>query len=281
MICGLLTTLFVCCETPDISDDEEAEESQGNLKVSIYQIEQTPFSALTRAETGIACSRLNFIIYDEEGVRVKQVPQQYPSANFGTASFLLPDGDYQLVVLGHSSNGNPKSTDIKKIGFTNAQGFTDTFLYYSKISVRDEPEDLEVTLKRVVSLCRFEITDDYPADVTKLEFNYTGGSGTLDATTGFGSVKSTQIVSFDVTSGQKHFDLYTFLHDTEGTIHLKVTALDDDDNEIYKIERLEIPMKQNQVTWMTGALFTGGTTGSTDITIVINTDWEGETHLTF
>lgn len=154
-------------------------------------------------------------------------------------------------------------------------------MYYSKISVRDEPEDLEVTLKRVVSLCRFEITDDYPADVTKLEFNYTGGSGTLDATTGFGSVKSTQIVSFDVTSGQKQFDLYTFLHDTEGTIHLKVTALDDDDNEIYKIEGLEIPMKQNQVTWMTGALFTGGTTGSTDITIVINTDWEGETHLTF
>lgn len=278
--CGLLATLFTNCENPVITDDEGAEDPQGNLKVSIYQIEQTPFAALTRAEAGIACSRLNFVVYDEGGTRVKYVNQTSDMANFGTASFQLPEGDYQVVVLGHSSNGNPKSTDIKKINFSNSQGYTDTFLYYSQVTVTDEPEDLNISLERIVSLCRFEITDDYPGDVSKLRFYYTGGSGTLDATTGFGSVASKQELFFDVDPDQKQFDLYTFLHDTEGTVHLTVTALDDSDNVLYERE-FDVPMKRNQITWMTGAFFTGGGSGSTGITITINTDWAGESRHNF
>lgn len=280
LFCGLLTTLFTNCENPVIPDDEGSEDPQDNLKVSIYQIEQTPFSALTRAEAGIACNRLNFIIYDEEGTRVKYVNQTSDMTGFGTASFQLPEGDYQMVVLGHSSNGNPKSTDIKKINFSNSQGFTDTFLHYSKVTVTDEPEDLNVSLNRVVSLCRFEVTDDYPVDVSKMRFHYTGGSGTLDATTGFGSVASKQEIEFEINSGQKRFDLYTFLHNTEGTVHLTVTALDDSDNVLYERE-FDVPMKRNQITWMTGAFFTGGGAGSTGITITINTDWAGESRQNF
>ena len=278
--CGLLATLFTSCESPVITDDEGDEDPLGNLKVSIYQIEQTPFSALTRAESSVACSRLNFIVYNEGGERVKYDNQTLDNANFGTASFQLPEGNYQLVVLGHSSNGNPKSTEIKKINFTNAQGFTDTFWYYGKVTITDEPEDLKVELKRIVSLCRFVITDDYPEDVAKLVFNYTGGSGTLDATTGLGSVNSKQEVSFDVNPDQKQFDLYTFLHDTEGTIHLTATAFDDSGNEICKREGFEVPMIRNQITWMTGAFFTGGA-GSTGVTITINADWADESHISF
>ncbi len=281
LFCGLLAALFTSCENPAIFGNEETEDPQGNLKVSIHQIEQTPFSALTRAEAGIACTRLNFVVYDEFGVRVDQENQQSTDANFGTASFQLPEGDYQLVVLGHSSKGNPKSTDIKKINFTNAQGFTDTFWYYGKVTITDELEDQEVELKRIVSLCRFVITDDYPEDVAKFEFNYTGGSGTLDATTGLGSVNSKQDVSFEVNPDQKQFDLYTFLHDTEGSIYLTVTAFDDSGNEICKRERIEVPMKQNQITWMSGPFFVGGGSGSTGVTITINTDWAGESHVSF
>ena len=280
LFCGLLVTLFTSCENPAIFGNEETEDPQGNLKVSIHQIEQTPFSALTRAEAGIACTRLNFVVYDEFGVRVDQENQQSTDANFGTASFQLPEGDYQMVVLGHSSNGNPTLTNAKKITFSNKIGFSDTFLYSKKITVTDEPENLEVELKRIVSLCRFVITDDYPEDIARIRFYYTGGSGAFDATTGFGSVASKQEVFFDVDSDQKQFDLYTFLHDTEGTIHLKVTALDDSGNEICKREGIEVPMKQNQITWMSGAFFTGGA-GSTGVTITINTDWAGESHVTF
>lgn len=279
IICGLLATLFTSCESPVITDDEETEDPQGNLKVSIYQIEQTPFSALTRAESGIVCSRLNFAVYDEGGARVKQVNQLSSETNFGTATFQLPEGDYQLVVVGHSSSGNPTMTDLKKIAFSNKLGFTDTFLYSKKITVTDEPNDLKVELKRIVSLCRFVITDDYPDDVARMRFYYTGGSGAFDASTGFGSVASKQEVFFDVDPDQKRYDLYTFLHDTEGTVHLTVTALDSGDNVICE-RPFDIPMIQNQITWLTGAFFTGGA-GSTGVTITINADWAGESHISF
>ena len=276
---SFLALLLSNCENPVITDDDRME-PQGNLKVSIYQIEQTPFSALTRAESGIACSRLNFIVYDESGSRLNQVSQKVEEPGFGTTAFQLEEGIYQLVVVGHSASGNPTTTNLSKIQFTNGTGYTDTFLYYGEVTVGTEQTDWEVSLHRIVSLCRFVITDDIPAEVRKLRFYYTGGSGAFDAATGLGSVASKQSVTFDVQEGQKQFDLYTFLHNPSDNIALKVTALDASDN-ILRERDFDVPMKQNEVTWLTGSYFTGSTSGSTGITITINTDWAGETHQNF
>lgn len=276
---SFLALLLSNCESPVITDDERME-PQGNLKVSIYQIEQTPFSALTRAESGIACSRLNFIVYDESGSRLNQVSQKVEEPGFGTTAFQLEEGIYQLVVVGHSASGNPTTTNLSKIQFTNATGYTDTFLCYGEITIGEEPVDYEVSLDRIVALCRFVITDDIPAEVRKLRFYYTGGSGAFDAATGLGSVASKQSVTFDVQEGQKQFDLYTFLHNPSDNIALKVTALDASDN-VLRERDFDVPMKQNEVTWLTGSYFTGSTSGSTGISITINTDWAGETHQNF
>ena len=75
---------------------------------------------------------------------------------------------------------------------------------------------------------------------------------------------------------------YTFLHDTEGTIHLTVSALDASGNELYKRE-FDVPMQQNHITWLSGTFFEGsGSSSTTTITgVTVNTDWAGETHLTF
>lgn len=276
---SFLALLLSNCENPVITDEERME-PQGNLKVSIYQIEQTPFSALTRAESGIACSRLNFIVYDESGSRLNQVSQKVEEPGFGTTAFQLEEGIYQLVVVGHSASGNPTTTNLSKIQFTNGTGYSDTFLYYGEVTVGTEQTDWEVSLHRIVSLCRFVITDDIPAEVRKLRFYYTGGSGAFDAATGLGSVASKQSVTFDVQEGQKQFDLYTFLHNPSDNIALKVTALDASDN-ILRERDFDVPMKQNEVTWLTGSYFSGSTSGSTGITITINTDWAGETHQNF
>lgn len=276
---SFLALLLSNCENPVITDEERME-PQGNLKVSIYQIEQTPFSALTRAESGIACSRLNFIVYDESGSRLNQVSQKVEEPGFGTTAFQLEEGIYQLVVVGHSASGNPTTTNLSKIQFTNGTGYSDTFLYYGEVTVGTEQTDWEVSLHRIVSLCRFVITDDIPAEVKKLRFYYTGGSGAFDAATGLGSVASKQSVTFDVQEGQKQFDLYTFLHNPSDNIALKVTALDASDN-ILRERDFDVPMKQNEVTWLTGSYFSGSTSGSTSISITINTDWAGETHQNF
>lgn len=274
---ALMAILFGC-ESPDLSNLDDSDDPQANLKVSIYQMGSTPFTALTRAVDN--CTRVNFAVYTQAGTRVKQVNQQTGDANFGLASFQLEAATYQLVVVAHSSNGNPTMTDLRKIQFTNAQGFTDTFMHTQTVEVTDEQQEISVTLDRIVSLCRVVFTNDIPADVATLQFQYTGGSGAFDATTGLGCVKSTQKMEFSVASGQREFDLYTFLHSTEGTIHLKATALDNAGNVLYERE-FDVPMKQNEVTWFSGPFFGGNGTGSTGVVITINTDWAGETHLTF
>ena len=133
-----------------------------------------------------------------------------------------------------------------------------------------------------MALCRFEITDEYiPSEVKKIRFYYTGGSGAFNAATGLGSVNSKQTMTFDVSGGQKQFDLYTFLHDKESAINLKVTALDGDDNVLYERD-FDVPMAQNHITWLSGAYFTGsGSSASVISGVTVNTDWAGETHLTF
>ena len=288
--CGIVITLVLIaamtlasCEKVIFPDEYETSGGEnGNLRVRVFQIDKTPFASATRATASEACSRLNFAIYNNDGSRVKQVNQLATDKNFGTASFQLDEGDYFLVVVGHSANGNPTMTNPQKISFTNAQGYTDTFLSSGDITIEDEPLDIDVTLERIVALCRFCITDDFSAEVAKMQFYYTGGSGAFSAYTGLGSVNSKQTVTFDVTDGsQKQFDLYTFLHEQADNIALKVTALDAAGNILYERD-FDVPMEQNHITWLTGSFFNGSGSSSTAVTgVTVNTDWAGETHLTF
>lgn len=281
-MCAIVAlSVMVSCEKPLMG--VESDEPEGNLKVTVFEMEKTPFGSLTRvAEPASAmCKRLNFAIYTLDGTRVKQVNQTSDAEEFGTASFQLEEGDYQVVVVGHSSNGNPTMTDPTCIKFTNAQGYTDTYLWSGVVTIGAEPMDFQVSLDRIVALCRFVITDDFPADVKQMRFYYTGGSGAFDANTGLGCVNSKQDVKFSVATGQKQFDLYTFLHDVEGTIHLTVTGLDAAGNELYN-RQFDVPMQQNYITWLTGAFFNGSGSSSTTIGgVTVNTDWAGETHITF
>ncbi len=272
------------CEKVAIPESDASEELNGNLRISVYQIEQTPFASSTRTTeaASAACTKLNFAIYDEGSSRLKQINQQSSADDFGSVAFQLDEGTYQLVVVGHSANGNPTMTDPTKIQFSNATGYTDTFLCYGEVTIGEDPVDYEVSLDRIVALCRFVITDDIPAEVKKMRFYYTGGSGAFNAMTGLGCVASKQEVKFDVTpTGSKQFDLYTFLHDQSDNIALTVTALDADGNELYS-RQFDVPMQQNNITWLSGAFFNGSGSSSTTISgVTVNTDWAGETHLTF
>ena len=62
---------------------------------------------------------------------------------------------------------------------------------------------------------------------------------------------------------------------------MKVTALDASGNELY-VREFDVPMEQNHITWLTGTFFNGSGSSSTSVTsVTVNTDWAGETHLTF
>ena len=173
-------------------------------------------------------------------------------------------------------------TNLGKIQFTNSTGYTDTFLCYGEVNIGEEPVELNISLDRIVALCRFVVTDDIPAEVKKLQFYYTGGSGAFNAVTGMGCVNSKQTVTYDVaTVSEKQFDLYTFLHEPSDNIVLTVTALDASGNELHS-RQFDVPMQQNHITWLSGAFFDGSGLSSTSITgVTVNTNWDGETHLTF
>ena len=290
VMCAVIA--LMSCEKPIIADEDESGATKGNLRVSVFQIEKTPFASFTRAANNATTraseaasavvTRLNFAIYDQAVLRLKQVNQETSAADFGHASFQLEEGTYQLVVVGHSANGNPTMTNPAKIQFTNATGYTDTYIYYSEVTISEDAVDMQVSLDRIVALCRFVVTDDIPADVRKMQFYYTGGSGAFNAATGLGSVASKQTVTVDVTDGsQKQFDLYTFLHEQSDNIALKVTALDASGNALDERE-FDVPMEQNHITWLSGEFFNGSGSSSTTITgVTVNTDWAGETYLTF
>ena len=298
-LCAMLAVVVLAsCEKALFDQEETSGDSSGdpngNLTVSVYQIEQMPFAsqdggpethrAGTRAAVTDYCNRLNFAIYEMDGSRVKQVNQTSDNAGFGTASFSLEEGEYQLVVLAHSSNGNPTMTNPQKIQFSNSTGYTDTFLYYTTVTVTEEHQTLSVSLERIVSMCRFVMNDAIPAGVNKLEFYYTGGSGAFSATTGLGNVNSKQKMTFSVTAGQSGtmYDLYTFLHQQDDDITLTVTAYDSADNVLYERE-FDVPMTRRKITRLSGDFFTGDPSASGDVgvTISINGDWDGQTDVTY
>ena len=292
-LCILCTLLSLSSCEKAITDDDtavsgSAADKDANLRVTVFSIEKTPFETFTRAATPAseACTRLNFAIYDEGGSRVKLVNQTSAEADFGKASFQLEPGTYQLVVVGHSASGNPTMTDPTKVQFTNATGYTDTYLCCATVTIGEDKLDYKVSLDRITALCRFVLTDtEIPAEVKKMHFYYTGGSGAFNAQTSLGCVNSKQDVKFDVSASQKQFDLYTFPYkSTEGTIHLTVSALDASGVEITQRD-FDVPMQQNYITWVSGSFFgSSGSdpTGGAGITsVTVNTDWAGETHDTF
>ena len=251
--------------------------------MDVLEVGNWSFESLTRGDQTASevCNRLNFAIYDMGGSRLKQINQEKGKAGFGTVSFQLEEGDYELVVVAHSSKGNPTMTNPAKIQFTNATGYTDTFLYTGKVSVDEESEGLTISLNRITSLCRFVITDDIPESVKKIQFYYTGGSGAFDAATGMGCVASKQTVTFDLTSeSRKQFDLYTFLHEPSDQIALKVTAMDADGKELY-VREFDVPMERNRVTRLSGNFFDVSGSSTTIGGITINAEWDGETNVEF
>ena len=278
--CLNMVLCLFSCEKPMIPDVSKAE---ANLVVTVWQMNIEPFpTGRTRTEISDLCSRLNYAIYDMSGKRVRQVNQQSGDEEYGTAYFKLPAGKYQVVVVGHSSNGNPTMTNPAKIQFKNDQGFTDTFLNNDSVTLDDDSRiTLNTNPHRIVSLCRFVVSDPIPNDVARMRFQYKGGSGAFDASTGLGSVNSTQTEFFPVEAGRDSttFDLYTFLHDQEGTIHLQASAYDANDNVLNERE-FDVPLKRRKVTKLTGPYFTSS--GASIVIIIgIDDEWEGEEVITY
>lgn len=235
-------------------------------------------SAVTRSNAGVY-TRLNFVVFDDDGERVDQINQEVGDDDFGEAHFTLPLGTYRLALVAHSAKGNPsvnKRTfdndgQVKKhesISFTNDKGFTDTFFDSQLVEIGEDAVTVPFDLKRVVSMVRFVPTDVIPAQTDSIRIYYEGGSGSLDAVTSYGNVHSKQIMWF---APEAPFEIYTI--PWQDSDYLKVTiGAYQGTNLLTSTDIENIPIRRNTITTCKGNLFDGKVT-NVSFSFTLETTW--------
>ena len=136
LVCGVMVLAgATSCEKMNVEGTEDAS-GPANVVLRVGSIEQVPFPAITRATVESLCTRLNFDVYDDQGMKVDYVNQKATDANFGTASFQLDEGHYYLVVVAHSGSKNPSFYVNEKVTISGSE-LGDTFWCCEEIEVGD------------------------------------------------------------------------------------------------------------------------------------------------
>lgn len=263
----LTATLFACVNSIMDGNGEGKE-----ITFTVSGMQEITHESMTRGEMNISelCTHLTIALY-QKNVRVIKIDQNQDNEGFGTIATHLPYGEYTLVCVAHSSEGNATTTNLEKITFP-SNYITDTFLYCKEITVSEDSENIQhLSLKRMVAKLELELTDKIPDDVHLVEIGYTGGSSTLSAPLGRGVVNSRQHEEFSVVPGSANcvFEVYTFPWDEEGELKVTVTAYDEDNNDVFSRVLENVPIKRNQITRYKGNLFGKGISGS----ITADSDW--------
>lgn len=280
-----LTALLSACEKGYEAETEvstTAEEGSTTVSFNIVSISQTDFDgtvyATRAADLSEYCTRINLAAFDASGTK-STVNQTSSDSDFGTLTLSLSEGTYDVVILAHSGTGNATISSVDEIKFTNNK-MTDTFLYYTQITV-EGTTSYDISLARVVAMFRLIVTDATPSDVAQMQFYYTGGSSTLDATTGFGCVNSRQTEVRDVDdtayTGQSQYEVYTLPHATDDSLKIVVSALDSLGTTLYERTFTDVPVTVNKITQYTGEFFGASTEqGASTLTLTISDEWSLE-----
>lgn len=278
-----LTLIVVSCEKPYVGIQPEQQETP-NVTFRITSFEQIDFDGpSSRAVVDVSqiCSRINLVVYDGE-TKVKSIAQKAADDDFGNLAMTLSQGTYNVAIIAHSTDASATVSSLDKISF-NHNVISDTFLYYGEITVGEQPKAYDVQLRRVVAMFRLTLTKPLPENIAQLKFYYTGGSSTLSATTGYGSVNSKQTVVLEASPDQQTYEVYTFPHAESGKLKMTITALDASQNAIFERLFEEVPVTRNKITLYKGDLFDGNTPENTASSFAIKaeTDWDEESLYTF
>lgn len=258
VMCGVMLLTGASCEKMVIGSEADEE---ANVVVTVSSIEQTPFKSMTRATLADVCTRVSFIIFNKEGVRVDQKNQEIGDEDFGQVRFTLPVGDYRLVIVAHSAHGNPtvnKRTTSKNesVSFSNTNGFSDTFFDSRNLTVGEEPVALEIDLTRIVAMIRFINEDPLPVNADSVKIFYTGGSGSIDALSGWGNVKSEQYVGFGRAHLSSPYVVYTIPRLDSDALDVTVSTFQNTD--LLTATKINgVPIRRNSITTCRGAIFNG------------------------
>lgn len=290
-----LVMLLASCEQPLLTEPEIDDDTH-KVTLNIMGYTMMPFTSTAKAD-GSADSRaalsvvshIDLAVFDADGNKVTKLNQKENDAEFGKPSLILADGTYALVVIAHSCSGVATISSAEEVTFPNNK-VTDTFYACSKLVVSKATTSQNVTLTRPVAMVRVILADtSLPEKFAQLQLYYTGGSSTFNPSTGYGSKNSRQTELRTVADarrdaqGQPVFEIYTFPHDSEGTLKLTLTAQDANGTAIATEKVLEtVPVAVNYITEANGNLFPVTSSSTTSaIAFSINDTWAGSHSLNF
>lgn len=283
--------LLTACEKPLSAENDGNSEivDPNNVKVRFNadKVDNEKFDATNEASRASAqslnnvCSRISMAIFDSDGNKIKTVNQTSADSKFGHFDISIAKGDYSIVFIAHNGSGNPTISSPDEIKFANNK-VTDTFYYYSEITI-DNNSDYNITLQRATAMFRLVVRDTTPNSIKQMKFYYTGGSSTLDATTGCGCVNSKQTeyrtVSSTAYTGESEYEVYTFPHDSEKAMNFEVSAQNGTSaNSTVKYTKTfeKIYLKRNTITQYSGYFYGEAPEGGRGFDIRIDDEWEQE-----
>lgn len=273
---GVVCFFLSSCEKAFVenSGEETGEGKRIVLHLDMYDQLSFDDECSTRAVTTMdkVCTRINMVVFQGD-TKVKTINQTIDNDDFGKLSFVLPQGEYEVVIIAHSGNGAATITS-EKVTFPNNK-VTDTFYTYLKLTV-EESAEYTLQLKRAVAMFRLNIEDVIPDKVKQMKFYYTGGSSTFNAKTGYGCVNSKQTELRDVndiirSTNPASFEVYTFPHAEKGELKMTVSALNASSEIIVEKIFEKVPVAINQITQYAGHFFSSSPDDGT-IEFVLHTD---------
>ena len=224
-------------------------------------------------------TRMTMVLYQDD-VRVDYVNQENSDPGFGTMSVDLDPGTYQLVVLAHSGQRTPTTTNCHKISFS--APLTDVFSYYGDVTIGKEASEKTVQLTRAVAKIQLNITDEIPEGVSFFNYIYKGASVSFDPATQIGVVSSTRRnVEIEKAEGVKTFELYTFVSSDNQTVDWDFAGYSESNEVIGSKKFSDIPVSLRKVTKIDSPVFDGVIEGPTDITFTFDDTWDGVVDYTF
>ena len=280
----IATLLFAACEKYVAEEGTQSESKvvDGNLVVKAECV-------VTRAgetEEGQEAlplkdrfTRMTMVLYQND-VRVDYVNQDNLDKDFGTMSVDLDPGTYQLVVLAHSGQRSPTTTNCHKISFS--APLTDVFSYYGDVVVGKEVNKVTVQLTRAVAKIQLTVTDEIPAGVSFFNYIYKGASVSFDPATQKGVASTTRRnVEVEKADGVKTFELYTFVSSDDQTVDWDFAGYSSEKEVLGSKKISNIPVALRNVTKIESKVFDGVIEGPTDISVTVDDTWDGVINYTF
>ena len=235
-------------------EDDTSRPVEGNVTVRLSTYDKT---SVTRSgddvPTQVPCNRFNLSIFDEYGNKVASEAQKYNDNDFGKMSFNLSEGTYTIVAIGHSKDNSVPISNMNKVEFSG--GLTDVFYCAASLKVDDEPQTLELNLKRAVGVFQLAGTDkSVPSEIAQLQFKYTGGSQNFNPSNGYGCTKSTQTENREISISGR-YNIYTFPREDSNTLNITLYGKDSNEETVFERVFENVPIQVNVMTVYTGEIF--------------------------